>query len=103
MIIKVSFLCKTLSRIRADERLYSIMNSHVILKVFFRSEYVSTLRAAERPFDFCFFECCFVSNCFQFWSNSLIFLQWHHELSDPEASPPLHSDLVLLSLSSGLK
>ncbi len=40
------------------------------------------------------FECC----------NSLIFLHWNHDLSDPDVSPPPHSDLVfLLSFSSGLK
>ncbi len=55
---------------------------------------VSALRAAERLFDVCYLNA----------ANSLIFLLSHHDLSDPDVSPPPHSGLVfLLSLSSGLK
>ncbi len=73
MILKLSFLCKTLfltmnsnvfhkasflfvsvSTLRASERLFLTMNPHVFHKASFLSVSVSTLRASERLFDICF-------------------------------------------------
>ncbi len=53
------FLFESVSTFRAGERLYSTVNPHVSRKVFLAIEYLSTLRAAERPFDFCYLNAVF--------------------------------------------